>query len=184
LTRPPTHLDNLPKNQRTTDRQTNKTLIESAANLEHGSDEKMIISAKPRKEKGMLRNTLVIAGLMTVGLSTAAIAGAARESQGAETRGMMQHGCCMQCMMQMGGMPGMDRMAGRDTEAGAQQPPTEGQKKAGEEFTCPLDGMRMKVAENTPAAEYEGKTYYFCSEAEKQTFLKNPERYVKEPSAK
>lgn len=60
---------------------------------------------------------------------------------------------------------------------------TEGRKKVGEEFTCPVDGMRMSVTENTPATEYRGKTDYFCNEADKRAFLQDPERYVKGKSA-
>ncbi|MBI3797934.1 MAG: YHS domain-containing protein [Deltaproteobacteria bacterium] len=59
------------------------------------------------------------------------------------------------------------------------QPLTEGRKKVGEQFTCPVDGRRMTVTEQTPATEYLGKTYYFCTQQDKETFLKDPERYAK-----
>ncbi len=77
----------------------------------------------------------------------------------------------------------MEGMAGMGKEEMTQQPLTEGRKKVGEEFTCPVDGMPMSVTENTPATEYRGKTYYFCNEADKQAFLQDPERYVKGKSA-
>jgi YHS domain-containing protein len=32
-----------------------------------------------------------------------------------------------------------------------------------------------------PRADYKGKTYYFCSEADKSQFEKDPEKYVKSP---
>jgi YHS domain-containing protein len=48
----------------------------------------------------------------------------------------------------------------------------------GKEFTCPVCGMNVKVAKNTPALDYKGKTYYFCSAGEKMPFSKNPEKYV------
>ena len=51
--------------------------------------------------------------------------------------------------------------------------------KIGDEVTCAIDGMRMPLQADTPSAEYQGKTYYFCSDTEKQTFLKDPERYTK-----
>lgn len=47
-----------------------------------------------------------------------------------------------------------------------------------EEAACPIDGMKLKVADDTPSTEYHGKTYYFCSEDEKRTFLTQPDRYV------
>jgi YHS domain-containing protein len=31
------------------------------------------------------------------------------------------------------------------------------------------------------SAEYEGTTYYFCSNADRDKFKKNPHKYVKEP---
>ncbi len=31
------------------------------------------------------------------------------------------------------------------------------------------------------AAEYEGQTYYFCSNADRDKFKKNPQKYVKQP---
>lgn len=48
-----------------------------------------------------------------------------------------------------------------------------------EEVVCPLDGMKMQPSADTPSASYRGKTYYFCSGKEKETFLQNPERYVR-----
>jgi len=41
----------------------------------------------------------------------------------------------------------------------------------------------MEVTEHTPTTEYQGKNYYFCNEADKQAFLKDPERYAKGKSA-
>ena len=113
----------------------------------------------------MCKRNLVIAVLVVVGLSIAAVASAGMHSQ---RKGMS----CMGDMMGMGGMAGMDKgeMA---------QPPATTEKKMGEEFTCPVDGMRMKMTEQTPTAEYQGKTYHFCNEQDKQTFLQDPKRYAK-----
>lgn len=126
----------------------------------------------------MFRKSLVITVFVLVGLSTAAMGG------------MMGGDGCMSDMMGMGkmggsgGMEGMEGMADMGKEEMTQSPLTEGRKKVGEQFTCPVDGMRMTVMEDTPATEYRGKTYYFCSEKDKQTFLRDPERYVKRQSAK
>ena len=127
----------------------------------------------------MFERNLVITVLVVVGLSIAAVGSAGMHSQ---RKGMS----CMSNMMAIGemdgekGMQGMGAMADMDKAETAQQPATAEKKKVGEEFTCPVDGMRMQVTEQTPTAEYQGKTYYFCNEADKQTFLKDPERYVKE----
>ncbi|HVP35972.1 MAG TPA: YHS domain-containing protein [Terriglobales bacterium] len=51
-------------------------------------------------------------------------------------------------------------------------------QEIGKAFTCPLCGMDGKVAKNTPALDYKGMTYYFCSAGEKKSFSKNPEKYV------
>jgi YHS domain-containing protein len=134
----------------------------------------------------MSRKNLIITVLALVGLSTAAVVSAGMRSQ----RGGMGCSCCTGDMMGMreaegsGGMQGMGRMEGTGKEEIAQQPLTEGRKEVGEEFTCPVDGMRMTVTENTPATEYRGKTYYFCNEQDKQTFLQDPERYVERQSSR
>ncbi len=36
----------------------------------------------------------------------------------------------------------------------------------------------VHVQDSTPHAEYEGKTYYFCSEDCRAAFLKNPKKYL------
>lgn len=129
----------------------------------------------------MFKRNLVITVLVLVGLSIAAVVTAGMHSQ---RKGMS----CMGDMMGMEGMEGakgrrgMGGMAGMAKEENAQQPTTASRKQAGEEFTCPVDGMRMKVQENTPATEYRGKTYYFCNQEDKQAFLQDPERYVNKQS--
>lgn len=44
--------------------------------------------------------------------------------------------------------------------------------------TDPVCDMELKK-ENAIHAEYEGKTYYFCSEHCKEQFLKDPQKYSK-----
>ena len=47
----------------------------------------------------------------------------------------------------------------------------------------PVCGMEVDV-ENAPAStEYNGQTYYFCSEECKEDFERNPERYSGQPSS-
>ena len=45
----------------------------------------------------------------------------------------------------------------------------------------PTCGMEVDEA-TAPASEYKGKTYYFCCDSCKETFDKEPEKYVKEES--
>lgn len=49
---------------------------------------------------------------------------------------------------------------------------------AAQTFTCPIDGMEMEVSKAVDSVEHEGKTYYFCMEGEKETFLQDPEKYA------
>lgn len=51
-------------------------------------------------------------------------------------------------------------------------------------FTDPVCGMQLR-ADTAPAhSNYNGKTYYFCSRADKETFDRNPEKYVKNADKK
>ncbi len=43
----------------------------------------------------------------------------------------------------------------------------------------PVCGMKVKKSEAKATYEYDGKTYYFCMEACKDKFVKDPEKYVK-----
>ena len=38
--------------------------------------------------------------------------------------------------------------------------------------------LDVAVDENTPRSDYNGKTYYFCSEECKEKFAKKPQRYA------
>lgn len=109
--------------------------------------------------------------LVLIGSSTAAVVQAGMHSQQS----------CMGGMMGMGaseGSRGRKGLADTSREE-LRQPLTEGRKKVGEQFTCPVDGRRMTVTEHTPATEYLGKTYYFCTQQDKEAFLKDPARYAK-----
>ncbi len=64
------------------------------------------------------------------------------------------------------------------TATGEEDDLTADEVRFSEETTCPIDGMKLKVAADTPSAEYHGKIYYFCSEDEKRAFLTQPDLYV------
>ncbi|MBI3895932.1 MAG: YHS domain-containing protein [Acidobacteria bacterium] len=44
--------------------------------------------------------------------------------------------------------------------------------------TDPVCKMQVDEAKAAATATYQGKTYYFCAFACKQTFEKNPEKYA------
>lgn len=44
----------------------------------------------------------------------------------------------------------------------------------------PVCGMKVNKEETQFTAEYEGKAYHFCMEADKMAFLENPEKYLPE----
>ncbi|MFC2170204.1 YHS domain-containing protein [Acidobacteriota bacterium] len=47
-----------------------------------------------------------------------------------------------------------------------------------EKVTCAMSGHELEKSE-AKSYEYEGKTYYFCSEGCRDTFKKDPEKYIK-----
>jgi YHS domain-containing protein len=51
-------------------------------------------------------------------------------------------------------------------------------EEIGKSFTCVMCNMKMKVSKNTPALDYQGKAYYFCSVGEKESFSKQPDKYI------
>ncbi len=48
----------------------------------------------------------------------------------------------------------------------------------GDEVVCPVDRMTLQVTADTPATEYRGALYYFCSDDDQRAFLRGPERYL------
>jgi len=63
--------------------------------------------------------------------------------------------------------------------------PPEAQLSANEKicYVCAYDNdlacLHVKATDKTPTAEFEGHTYYFCSEHCRDDFLKKPSRYAK-----
>ncbi len=51
-------------------------------------------------------------------------------------------------------------------------------QQSDETVTCAMSGKTMKKSEVKATYEYNGKTYYFCSDGCKETFVKNPEKYI------
>jgi P-type Cu+ transporter len=45
-------------------------------------------------------------------------------------------------------------------------------------YKDPVCGMEVTVETAASKSEYKGHTYYFCSVADKETFDKNPEKYI------
>lgn len=71
-----------------------------------------------------------------------------------------------------------DPMAGMDhSKMGHDMPSPEATAPGG---NVPSPACKVPVDPKTsPKAEYEGKTYYFCSESDRQKFLANPAKYIK-----
>lgn len=49
--------------------------------------------------------------------------------------------------------------------------------------TDPVCGMQFRMVKAACQAEYQGKTYYFCTEVCKRHFEEDPERYLKAKTA-
>ena len=47
------------------------------------------------------------------------------------------------------------------------------------EVKDPVCSMTVEPKTSAAKATYNGKTYYFCSKEDKETFLKSPGKYVK-----
>jgi P-type Cu+ transporter len=47
-------------------------------------------------------------------------------------------------------------------------------------YQDPVCGMQVTPAAAAGKSEYKGRTYYFCSAECKQTFDKNPEKYIQQ----
>ena len=52
--------------------------------------------------------------------------------------------------------------------------------EVGKEYVCPVTKESFKGSTVNKAAEYKGKTYYFCCNECPDKFVKNPEKYVKD----
>ena len=52
-------------------------------------------------------------------------------------------------------------------------------KTNGDKVKDPVCGMEIEKSKAAAAAEYNGETYYFCMTGCKETFLKDPAKYVK-----
>src|ERR1051325_10877870 len=53
-----------------------------------------------------------------------------------------------------------------------------GEAKVGDRTKCPVSGEEFVVKADSPHAEYNGKTYYFCCADCPKTFEANPEKFV------
>jgi YHS domain-containing protein len=85
-----------------------------------------------------------------------------------------QMSTCMETMHKMhGGMEGHHKGMTGSAMSGKSSGAT-----AAAKAVDPVCHMEVDPA-NAPKATYNGKTYYFCSEAEKEQFEKNPGAYVK-----
>lgn len=53
-----------------------------------------------------------------------------------------------------------------------------GEAKVGDRTKCPVSGDEFVVKADSPHAEYNGKTYYFCCADCPKEFQENPEKFV------
>lgn len=82
--------------------------------------------------------------------------------------------------MDHSGMKGMDAstMERMDHSKMGQDKPAAPSAAPAKESVDPVCGMEVG-ARATEKATYQGKTYYFCSRADREKFLADPEKYVK-----
>ncbi|HEX8112735.1 MAG TPA: YHS domain-containing protein [Kofleriaceae bacterium] len=53
-----------------------------------------------------------------------------------------------------------------------------GEAKVGDRTKCPVSGHEFVVKADSPHAEYNGKTYYFCCPDCPKAFEANPEKFA------
>jgi YHS domain-containing protein len=51
-------------------------------------------------------------------------------------------------------------------------------EEIGKESVCPVMDTKFKVSGSTTAAEYKGKTYFFCCDGCPKSFKDNPKKYT------
>lgn len=66
------------------------------------------------------------------------------------------------------------------TAGGELVPP--GQARMGDRTRCPVTGDEFVVTAESPHAEYEGRTYYFCCADCVAPFQANPAQYTQPPA--
>jgi YHS domain-containing protein len=72
------------------------------------------------------------------------------------------------------------RAAAPSTASASQTPlKAPGVAKIGDRTRCPVSGDVFTVTADSPHAEYQGKTYYFCCADCPNAFKKEPQKYVK-----
>jgi len=69
-------------------------------------------------------------------------------------------------------------LAGSDAIATVLSTPPSGD--VGTATTCAVCGMKLHVKKDTPGAVYNGKDYYFCDESERDSFVADPQKFVKQ----
>ena len=69
--------------------------------------------------------------------------------------------------------------AGAPAAAGVKAP---GTAQVGDKTTCPVSGEEFVVAADSPRAEIDGKTYYFCCPGCAKKFQADPKKYAGKPA--
>jgi YHS domain-containing protein len=57
-----------------------------------------------------------------------------------------------------------------------------GDAKIGDRTRCPVSGEEFTVTADSPHADYQGKTYYFCCPHCPEKFQADPSKYLGKPS--
>ncbi len=63
--------------------------------------------------------------------------------------------------------------------APAANQPSAASPKVGDKAKCLVSGEEFVIADSSPKAEYEGKTYYFCCPSCADSFKADPKKYLK-----
>jgi YHS domain-containing protein len=87
--------------------------------------------------------------------------------------------CCFLFAVACGGSAPPPAAPGPVPAAAASSPlVAPGEAKVGDRTKCPVSGHEFVVKEDSPHAEYNGKTYYFCCPDCPKAFEANPEKFA------
>jgi YHS domain-containing protein len=103
-----------------------------------------------------------------------------------EYEGKTYYFCCENCQAAFEKDP--ERYINQENQEGHmhahQHGEEQGQEKQEGTVVDPVCGMKIEKSEAKATYEYNGKTYYFCTDGCKEKFVQNPENYLKEETDK
>ncbi|GEM_PF-2178885 len=102
------------------------------------------------------------------------------DSPKAEIDGKTYYFCCKGCVDKFKADPAkyLNAKPASSSESASSALPNDGTRQVGEVTKCPVTGKLFTVANDSPKADLDGKTYYFCCGGCVDKFKANPAKYL------